>query len=152
MKIIFDSLKEYENKFQFKFLKPKLLKHSNGFISVQLDWTNLECEEFYKFKYIELAHRIYGGSIQQGKRSYYNAVTASFSFPELETEIDEFNKNKDQYICPWFNISIAVAKKNAFQKDHEFDYIFFENTKYGLICWFAPKGWEDWHNAKPFKN
>lgn len=149
MKILFKNLKEYEKQFSIKFCKPKLLKHSNGFISVQLDWNNDGNDEFFNFKYPDLVHRSYGGFIKHGKRELYNSVTASFEFPDLKNKIEELNEG-ESYFPFWFDISIGVAKKNAFQEGYEYESPFFEKTKYGLICWFAPKGWEDWDNTKSF--
>jgi hypothetical protein len=147
MKVIFSNLKEYEQRFQIKFLKPKISKHTNGFISVQLDWTNAGNAEFFKFKRVDIAHSSYGGYVAPVKRKNYNVVTASFEFPELEKLIEETNKSKEQYITPWISISLTTAKKNAFKEGYEYNYEFFNNTKYGLICWFTPKNWEDWRNT-----
>jgi len=143
MKIKLDGHKNFEKKFKFKFLKPKTRIHTNGFLSVELDWTNLECDEFYKFKYANLAHRTYGGDFYVGKKRYINAVSASFEFEEAIQECEAAE------ITPWFSICIASEIEGSF--DTSFDYVFFENTKYGLICWFAPKSWEDWSNAKEYK-
>jgi hypothetical protein len=152
MKIIFGELKEYENRFKIKFKKPKILKHSNGFISVQLDWENNGNVDFCDFKYVKLAHYTYGGFACDSTRKGHGIVSASFEFTELCDEIEKINmKGRDEYITPWFTIALTTAKKNSFKQGYEFDYVFFNNTKYGLICWFAPKGWEDWDNATVFK-
>ena len=148
MKVILSNLKEYEQKFNIKFLKPRVSKHTNGFISVQLDWKNAGSDEFFNFRNVALAHHSYGGYARRGKRDEcYNIVTASFEFPELEKLIEKFNKSKEEYITPWISISLTTAKKNAFKEGYEYNYEFFNNTKYGLICWFAPKNWEDWSNT-----
>ena len=147
MKIILEGHKNFEKNFKFKFLKPKTRIHTNGFLSVELDWTNLECDEFYKFKYANLAHRTYGGDFYVGKKRYINTVSASFEFEEAIQECEAAE------ITPWFNILIAEEQGEFLEPfTNEYDYIFFENTKYGLICWFAPKGWQDWSNAKEYKN
>jgi hypothetical protein len=147
MKILVLGNKQFEKHFGIKFKKPEIKVHSNGFISVCLDWSTKDCalDQGYKFKYVELAHSSSGGSVYlQTKKKYYNVRTASFQFAE-----EEVSKECDTLqMTPWFDIT--VASQEAFP-DEDYDYIFFHNTKYRIICWFAPKGWEDWDNAKEFK-
>jgi hypothetical protein len=145
MKVLLDGHKDFEKKFKIRFFEPEVHVHSNGFISVRLDWNNKGSEEFYKFKYAKLAHRSYGGTFFVKKKKYFNIICASFEFEDVIEDCENLN------ITPWFNVSIASeTEEGSFEE--EFDYIFFENLKYGIICWFAPKGWEDWNNVKPFKN
>lgn len=155
MKIIFSNLKEYEKQFNIKFEKPKISKHSNGFISVRLDWGDAGSDDFFNFKHVSLAHNSSGGFLFQtnnSKRKRYNIITASFEFPTIKESIwKKLNKTKDTFVSPWFSISITTSLKNAFKEGYEYDFVFFRNTKFGLICWFAPKGWEDWDNTEAFK-
>jgi hypothetical protein len=149
MKILTLGTKQFEKHFKVKFKKPEIKVHSNGFISVCLDWSTKDCgvDQGYKFKYVELAHTSSGGSVYlQTKKNYYNVRTASFQFAE-----EEVSKECDTFeITPWFDVTIA-SETGIVDDDKDYDYIFFHNTKYGIICWFAPKGWEDWDNAKEFK-
>ena len=147
MKVIIDGHKAFEKKFKFKFLEPEVHKHTNGFLSVKLDWVNSKKggDDFYKFKYANLTHRSYGGSFFLKKKKYFNIVSAAFEFEETIQQCDQFK------ITPWFNVSLATDnEEDSFQDGY--DYIFFETLKYGIICWFAPKGWEDWDKAKLIKN
>lgn len=146
MKILLDGHKDFEKKFKFKFSEPEIRIHDNGFISVRLDWVRKRtCDDFYKFKYANLAHRSYGGSFVVKRKKYFPIVSASFEFEDANEDCKNLN------ITPWFNISIASETEEG-SLGEDFDYIFFENLKYGLICWFAPKYWENWGKAKPFKN
>jgi hypothetical protein len=145
MKVFLDGHKSFEKKFKFHFFTPEVHVHKNGFISVRIDWGNSKSDEFSKFKYAKLTHRSYGGSFFVKKKKYFNIVSASFEFEDVINECEKLN------ITPWFNVCIASdTEEGSF--DEEFDYLFFENLKYGLICWFAPKGWEDWLNAKLYLN
>jgi hypothetical protein len=141
MKLILDGCKDFEKKFKFKFFKPEIHVHTNGFISVRLDWGNSKCDEFSRFKYVKLAHRSYGGDFFVKRKQYFNIVSASFEFEEVIEDCEKLN------ITPWFSVSLSSeTEEESFNEN--FDYIFFENIKYGLICWFAPKGWEEWGKAK----
>lgn len=142
MKIILQNTKNFEKHFNFKFLKPQAKIHSNGFISVVLDWTNLDNKKFHDFKYVDLAHYSSGGIVVEKRKKYYNIRTASFEFVELK-ELDW----QGLKMSPWFEISLVVENEQE-SFDKQFDYLFFHNTKYGVICWFAPKDWEDWDNTK----
>jgi hypothetical protein len=141
MKIILNNYKFIEKVFKIKFLKPEIKIHKNGFISVVVDWSTRNCEEgeSSKFKYVELAYTSSGGQIflRTNKKPFYNVRTASFDFEDLK---DHLSKQ------PPFDVTIASENE-----EDDYDYLFFHNTKYGIICWFAPKGWEDWNNAYEFK-
>ena len=141
MKVILNNYKCIEKIFKIKFLKPQVKIHKNGFISVVVDWSTRNCEEGegYKFKYVELAYSSSGGLVHlpTRKKPLYNIRTASFDFEDLKDH---------SWKQPPFDITIASDKE-----DDDYDYLFFHNTKYGIICWFAPKGWEDWDNAYEFK-
>ena len=147
MKITLDGHKAFEKKFKIKFFKPEIHQHSNGFLSVRLDWVRgKKCEDdFYKFKYAQLAHRSYGGSYAIGRKKYINIVSASFEFEETIEDCEKFE------ITPWFSVCIGAENEEK-ASQYEYDYVFFENTKYGIVCWFAPKGWEDWNSATLIKD
>lgn len=141
MKVILNNYKCIEKIFKIKFLKPKIKIHKNGFISVVVDWSTRNCDEGegYKFKYVELAYTSSGGLVYlpTRKKPFYNLRTASFDFEDLKDH---------SWKQPPFDITIVSDKE-----EDDYDYLFFHNTKYGIICWFAPKGWEDWDNAYEFK-
>jgi hypothetical protein len=142
MKIFLNGHKEFEKNFNIKFDKPKIREHSNGFISVTVDWhAKKDTVDFYKFKYPELAHTVYGGIAMYKKKKYINH-SASFDFPELNDF--DFNSLK---MTSWFDICVGYETEEEMYTQG-YEYTFFEKTKYGLLCWFAPKGWEDWDNAK----
>lgn len=140
MKIFLKNTRQFEKKFKFKFLKPLARLHSNGFVSVTVDWTNLSCTDFPKFKYPNLIHRCYGGDVMYSKKRYLNIQTASFEFPEL-------SKEDTEGLRPfWFDIVLG-AENEEDEKANQYDYLFFEQVKYGVVCWFGPRGWEDWTNT-----
>jgi hypothetical protein len=143
MKVLLDGHTDFENKFKIKFLEPQICLHTNGFISVQLDWVKgKKCgDDYYKFKYANLTHRSYGGTFYIKKKKYFNIISASFEFEETIKQCENLD------ITPWFDVSIATENEDA-SFEESFDYLFFENTKYGLICWFSPSGWQDWSNTK----
>lgn len=146
MKILLQGTKQFEKLYDIKFCKPLVKIHANGFISVVVDWSPKKtCKESYRFKYVDLTHTSSGGSVYVKSKNFFNIRTASFRF-EDERLNDELEKLE---ITPWFDVCIASeTESESFEKDY--DYLFFHNTKYGIICWFAPKGWEDWGNAKEF--
>ena len=153
MKIFLQNHKPFEKHFKIKFKEPQIKIHSNGFISVTLDWTSgKDGVDFWRFKYPELAHTQYGGAAFYKRKKYF-IINASFEFPELEKDhegqvsVVDFIKLK---MTSWFEICLGAETEEEYHKN-EYEYTFFEKTKYGLICWFAPKGWEDWSNAKDFE-
>ena len=153
MKIFLQGHKPFEKHFKIKFKEPQIKIHSNGFISVTLDWTSgKDSVDFWRFKYPELAHTQYGGAAFHKRKKYF-IINASFEFPELEKDhegqvsVVDFIKLK---MTSWFEICLGAETEEEYHKN-EYEYTFFEKTKYGLICWFAPKGWEDWNNAKDFE-
>jgi hypothetical protein len=153
MKIFLQNHKPFEKHFKIKFKEPQIKIHSNGFISVALDWTSgKDSVDFWRFKYPELAHTQYGGAAFYKRKKYF-IINASFEFPELEKD-HEGQTNaidfKELKITSWFEICLGTETEEEYHKN-QYEYTFFEKTKYGLICWFAPKGWEDWNNAKDFE-
>ena len=153
MKIFLQGHKPFEKHFKIKFKEPQIKIHSNGFISVTLDWTSgKNGVDFWKFKYPELAHTQYGGAAFYKRKKYF-IINASFEFPDLEKD-HEGQTNaidfKELKMTSWFEICLGAETEEEYHKN-EYEYTFFEKTKYGLICWFAPKGWEDWNNAKDFE-
>jgi hypothetical protein len=152
MKIFLANHKPFEKHFKIKFEEPKVKVHTNGFISVVIDWNaGPNVENFWRFKYPELTHIGFGGDAIY-KRKKYLIKTASFSFPELEKDYEGQESEVDFKVLkmtPWFDICIGHETEEEFYKN-DFKYLFYEQTKYGLICWFAPRNWEDWDNAKDF--
>ena len=153
MKIFLQNHKPFEKHFKIKFKEPQIKIHSNGFISITLDWTSgKDSVDFWRFKYPELAHTQYGGAAFYKRKKYF-IINASFEFPDLEKD-HEGQTNavdfKELKITSWFEICLGAETEEEYHKN-EYEYTFFEKTKYGLICWFAPKGWEDWGNAKDFE-
>ncbi len=151
MKIFLDGHKPFEKHFKIKFDEPKIKIHSNGFISVTVDWhSKKDCEHFWRFKYPDLTHKMFGGETIF-KRKKYLTKAAAFNFPDLDVDNEDCKKVdfKELKMASWFDICIGSETEEEFYKDR-YDYIFFENTKYGLVCWFAPEGWEDWNSAKDF--
>ena len=49
---LLENTKNFEKHFNFKFLKPQAKVHSNGFISVVLDWKNLDNKKFSTSRFI----------------------------------------------------------------------------------------------------
>jgi hypothetical protein len=153
MKIFLQNHKPFEKHFKIKFKEPQIKIHGNGFISVTLDWTSgKDGVDFWRFKYPELAHTQFGGAAFYKRKKYF-IINASFEFPELEKEhegqvgVVDFKELK---MASWFEICLGAETEKEYDKN-QYEYTFFEKTKYGLICWFAPKGWEDWDNAKDFQ-
>lgn len=144
MKIFLANHKEFEKNFKIKFDKPQIKVHTNGFISVTLDWSTKNATDSWKFKYPELAHRTFGG-IERYKRKKYLVHSASFEFPELDAD---FNALK---MASWFDIVIGSETEEEYS-NNSYEYAFFEKTKYGLVAWFGKKGWEDWDNVIDFNN
>lgn len=140
MKIFLNNHKPFEKAFKIKFDKPVIHKHTNGFISVQVDWHSRKTtEDFWRFKYPELDSKTYGGVVFHKKKKYLNH-SVSFNFPDLG-DID-FSKLE---MTSWFDICIGSETEEEYESCHRYE--FFDKTKYGLIAWFAPKGWEDWSSA-----
>jgi hypothetical protein len=140
MKIFLDKHKEFEKNFKIKFDEPNIFKHTNGFLSVQVDWhSKKNTEDFWRFKYPELDSKTYGGVVFHKRKKYFNH-SVSFNFPDLQ-DVD-FEALK---MTSWLDICIGYETEQEYASGCEFE--FFNKTKYGLIAWFAPKGWEDWSNA-----
>ena len=154
-KIFLNNHKPFEKNFGIRFEEPKIKVHSHGFISVTVDWLKRKnTVDFWRFKYPELQHTMYGGDAFYKRKRYFINTAVAFSFPELEQDYEGQPSSvdfKELKMTSWFDICLAVEKEEDFGKD-PYEYLFFEKTKYGLICWFGPKGWEDWDNVKDFKN
>lgn len=143
MKIFLNGHKDFEKNFKIKFDEPTIKIHSNGFISVTVDWhSKKDTVDFWKFKYPELAHRTFGG-IETYKKKKYLVHSAAFEFPELD---DNFNALK---MTSWFDIVIGSETEDEYY-NNSYEYVFFEKAKYGLVAWFGKKNWEDWDNTKEF--
>lgn len=144
MRIFLANHKPFEHHFKIKFDEPKIRVHSNGFVSVTLDWhAKKGAEDFWRFKYPELVHRSYGG-IELFKRKKYYTNSAAFEFPDL-ADVDFVSLE----MCSWFDVVIGSETEDE-HHDQSLEYVFFEKTKYGLVAWFAKKEWEDWDNAVEF--
>lgn len=153
-KIIIGNTEIYQKIFGIEFLQEESLLHSNGFVSVRLDWRNKKnIDGFSDFKYVDLSFTMYGDQVIHGKRKYNCIATAAFDFNS--EYIRDYKYEEDS--LPPILISMATTNKKYDDETSEdyklynYEYTHFENTKYGLICWFAPKGWEDWDNATKFK-
>jgi hypothetical protein len=152
MKIFLTGHQAFEKHFRIKFDEPVVKIHTNGFVSVSVDWHAKQgCIDFWRFKYPDLTHKMFGGDAIH-KRKRYFIQSAAFHFPDLETDTEstikiDFTALK---MTSWFDVCVGTATEQEFY-EQEYDYVFFEKTKYGLICWFAPRGWEDWNNTKDFE-
>lgn len=146
MKISLVHHKQFEKLFHIKFDKPITRLHSNGFMSVTVDWRcKKKAESCGRFKYVSLSHKTYGGSYSISNKKYINAVSASLEFGDLSAQ------DSDGLTPPWFDVSLGAD--NDYEVDNnQYDFIFLENTKYGVILWFAPKQWEEWDKAVELKN
>ena len=137
-----------EKAFRIKFTAPKILKHTNNWVSVTLDWVQKKgCEDFWRFKYPVLAYKMYGGDYIKNKKRYINKVSATFEFPDLKDV-----NNPNTKVNKSFQISFSTLPKEEFLDQTSYDFEKYDQTKYGVVAWFAPRGWEDWNNAKPFTN
>lgn len=146
MKVFLQNHKKFEKYFKLKFDAPDAKVHKNEFISVAIDWhPKKSCIDSYRFKYPDLVHTMYGGDIVEKRKRYFNVRTASFKFPDLKDE--DF---ADKQMCSWFDVCLVVDTEEEVDQN-EFDYLTFNQTKYGVIVWFAPRGWEDWKNTKPLE-
>ena len=145
MKIFLQNHKPFEKHFKIKFKEPQIKIHSNGFFSVTLDWTSTkDTVNFWRFKYPQLAHITFGGAARYKNKTYL-IHSAAFEFPDLSD--DDLAVLK---MTSWFDICIGHETDEEYSS-RKLEYVFFEKTKYGLICWFAPNNWEDWNNAKDFE-
>jgi hypothetical protein len=151
-KIFLSNHKPFEKNFGIRFEEPEIKIHRNGFISVTVDWKSRKnTVDFWRFKYPELQHTMYGGDALYKRKRYFINTAVAFSFPNLDEDQPIPIDFKELKMTSWFDICLGVKTEEDFGKD-PYEYLFFEKTKYGLICWFGPKGWEDWDNAKDFEN
>lgn len=141
MKTLLINHKAFEKEFNFKFKEPETRRHTNGFISVTLDWVSKkETKDFSRFKYVKISHTTLGGAYTISKKRYLNVRSVALEFTGLE-------EGEERVAPPWFEISLAATSEDeADQNDYSF--LFIENTKYGVIAWFGFKNWEDWENSE----
>jgi len=139
------NIKHFEKNFNIKFTNPDVNLHTNGFISVQLDWVRKKNiipttgdDDYYNFKYVSFEHTMWGGEVVYKRKKHECLISAAFNFPSVKKEV-----LKEKNIMPWFDISL-IAESKEDSDEMRFDYLFFENIKYGIIAWFAPRGWEEW--------
>ena len=124
--------------------EPTVRHFPNGIIAIALDWsldpdtTEENKDNFWKFKYVAQNSHGFGGALYGENDEEYDITGfVYFEFPELEKE--EVN--------PLLEISIAAPHKEENKDELNYKYLYFENTKYGLVAYFAPSNWLDWENS-----
>jgi hypothetical protein len=133
--------KAFEKAFDIKFCKPEVRKHTNGFVSVIVNWHNQgKSPDFPKCKYINLCHWSSGGGFIVNKKRIINVAGAHFQFPDWEKVVENLD------ITPWFEVCLGTPHEEE-ADSNSYDYLFFKNLKYGVEVWFAPSGWEQWDQA-----
>ena len=133
--------KEFEKEFNFKFKKPETRRHTNGLISVTLDWKSTKkTKDFSRFKYVKISHTSFGGAYTISKKRYINVCSVALEFTELK-------EDENTVAPPWFEISLGASSENEADLS-SYDFLFIQNTKYGVIAWFAFRNWEDWENSE----
>jgi hypothetical protein len=144
MRIFLRGTRDFEKHFRIKFSKPEFRSHPNGLISATIDWSSMsDCEDSSRFKYIDCAHNSFGGDFVVNKKIYINIRTVAFEFPALK----DFNFSLFN-MTPWFEISFgAESEEEDWSPDSQYEYLFFQSTKYGFIAWFAKEGWDAWHES-----
>ena len=121
-------VRSVEEQLNVTFKKVIFHKHTNGFLSITLDWSTIDST----YKYVKLDHTLSGSN-------WIDAVGLMFA------DADED--------APWFIVGLSVDNDDDFFKpENQFDFVKIDNTKYGVVVWFGPRGWEDWDNATVINN
>jgi hypothetical protein len=101
-------------KYGFRFTNASLHKMAGGWLVAMVDWTAKEKE--YLFKYC----------VNDAMMWSTDEVSTHLSFRNLP-------KN--------FKTSIEIGLQSLNDKPIGYTVEFFKNTKYGVLVYFAPKGW-----------
>ena len=124
--------------FKIEYLSADILNH-NKLIVITVRWTANE-------EYI--LDTKYGVILSTGHE--LSAESVDIHFPKIKYEaIYQKDGNKPEYRCEGkFGITVGLQTKD--ETELKYDYIFFQNLKYGVQVWFAPDGWDDFSNSKEF--
>lgn len=143
----------------FRFTQLNATLHKNKWISLILDWTsnNDSNNSSSDFKYCTVW--IYGSS--------HDDCSVHLQFPMVKTTFSSLNHitNKKTRVRSCFTIEVGIQIKNYYipknqtDKEHKiahkkntlkYKYAFTQNTKYGVLVWFAPNSWDNFKNSKCF--
>lgn len=148
MRIFLRNTRDLEKHFRIKFSKPDIRLHPNELISVEVNWGSRDdCEDVTKFKYANSSHECFGGDFVVNKKRYINIRTVSFEFPDMKNfNSSLFNMSSE------FQISFGAENEEEDESvDYQYEYLFFQNTKYGIIAYFAKEGWDNWDKSIKIK-
>lgn len=108
---------------QFEITNFACYEHENGFISIEVDWT-AKGENASMVKY----------PCDNGYMFSSDYIEKQFQFKSLpfKYEDDEVHA-QESYVS--FSIGLEFNEKK------DYTYLFYQNTKYGVIVYFAPYDW-----------
>jgi len=126
---IWDELREIVGRDKFDITKYKCAKMKNGWIYILVDW-KAEGDNSWKYKYAAKS----AISFSRDKASM------ELEFPHTKTFIQALNFESS------FRIVIGLQADEGKLIDYE--PLFHQNTSYGTIVYFGPKGWDSTENEE----
>ena len=108
---------------QFEITNFACYEHENGFISIQVDW-DAKGENAFKVKF----------PTDDGYMFTINSIEKQFKFKALSFKYDD-----DEVGAEKSYVSFSVGLE--FEEKKDYTYLFYRNTGYGVVVYFAPYGW-----------
>lgn len=108
---------------QFEITNFACYEHENGFISIEVDWT-AKGERRSDVKYPD----------DDGYMFSSDYIEKQFKFKALSFKYDD-----DEVGAEKSYVSFSVGLE--FDEKKDYTYLFYNNTKYGVIVYFAPYDW-----------
>lgn len=126
-----DDCKKIVEKLKFQITSVCLYELPNGFLALSVDW-KAEGENYTAVKYAQQ-------DIQSSSYLLNNWKESSFTIRFSDDLNYTWKTESGEDIEDFFSIDIGLRFNTSFNK--QYDYVCFHNTKYGIIAYFAPKGW-----------
>jgi hypothetical protein len=125
------------SKYNFRITDTEFSRHSNGFLSVTVNWT----ADDPMFKYGVLGCKTYG----------WSDVSVEIEFPSAKYRW-RTGAAGCRFISP-VRLIVGVQRlhpKKEIQSTGKLGYepLFFRNLKWGVEVWFAPRNWEKYDTRK----
>ena len=112
----------------FKITDIRATRLPNGFIAITLNWDSNALAQG-GFSYAARGCRSYG----------YDCVTMELEFPSVKYRWVSTSGAKRRYQSPF---CLTVGLRAESDIGLEYGPLWFQNLKYGAVCYFGPKGWD----------
>ena len=132
-----DKAEELWKKAQFAIRFMRLRRLSNGLLELQVDWTCGNSDMSYHFKYAKYDHR----SSSYGGKDFPREEAFKMQFEDEELTYQWHTKeNPDNKMDAHLSMEFGIQFDP--ERDGNYSFLFQEQTKWGLLAYFGPDGWD----------